>query len=135
MSTEVVPAANVRPELFVTRARDHVQRGLQRGRDLRTGIGSAIAGSQRYFSFLGIAGADVRAAAGDSFARLGDWAPDQAAEISAVAEGSGRTTNEIMQVIARTEIMTLAKAAPTECSTLSRTRPGATISAQTWDWL
>ncbi|RAD53230.1 isopenicillin acyltransferase, partial [Burkholderia multivorans] len=50
-------------------------------------------------------------------------------------EGSGRTTNEIMQVIARTEIMTLAKAAPTECSTLSRTRPGATISAQTWDWL
>ncbi|MCT2182244.1 C45 family peptidase [Brevibacterium casei] len=135
MSTEVVPAANVRPELFVTRARDHVQRGLQRGRELRTGIGSAIAGYQRYFSFLGIAEADVRAAAGDSFARLGDWAPDQAAEISAVAEGSGRTTNEIMQVIARTEIMTLAKAAPTECSTLSRTRPGATISAQTWDWL
>lgn len=135
MSAEVVPAAAVRPELFITRARDHIQRGLQRGRELRTGIGAAIAGYQRYFDFLGIAEADVRTAADDSHRRLQEWAPDATAEISAVAEGSGRTTNEIMQVIARTEIMTLAKAAPTECSTLSRTRPGGTVSAQTWDWL
>lgn len=134
-SAEFIPAAAVRPEVFVCRSRDHIQRGLQRGRELRTGIAAAIAGYQRSFDHLGIAEADARHAADASYASLSDWAPESAAEISAVAEGAGREVNEIMQVIARTEIMTRAADVPSECSTLSRTRSGATISAQTWDWL
>ncbi|GAA1814374.1 MULTISPECIES: C45 family autoproteolytic acyltransferase/hydolase [Brevibacterium] len=135
MTADFVSAAAVRPEVFVSRAGDHIQRGLQRGRELRTGIGAAIAGYQRYFAHLGITEVEARHAADDSYARLQAWAPEAAAEISAVAEGSGRTVTEIMEVIARTEIMTLAKAAPTECSTVTRVVPGATVSAQTWDWL
>ncbi|MBM6589523.1 C45 family peptidase [Brevibacterium sp. RIT 803] len=134
MSTEYVPAAEVRPETFISRAADHVQRGAQRGRELRTGIESAIAGYRRYFEFLSIAEADVRAAAAASHARLRAWSPEAAEEVAAVAEGAQVPVDELMEVIARTEIMTLAPASPTECSTVSFTRPGSSLAAQNWDW-
>lgn len=135
MSAEYIPAARVRPEVFTSRAADHIRRGLQRGHELSTGIRSAIAGYRRYFAHLAIAEADVRTAAATSHARLEEWAPNSAEEISAVAEGAGVATLDLMEVIARTEIMTLAPAAPTECSTVSLSRPGASVSAQTWDWM
>ncbi|WP_350269730.1 C45 family peptidase [Brevibacterium sp. CBA3109] len=134
MSTEYVPAAEVRPETFTARAADHVQRGGQRGRELRTGIESAIAGYRRYFEFLSIAEADVRAAAGSSLARLEAWSPEAAEEVAAVAEGAKVPIGELMEVIARTEIMSLAPASATECSTVSFTRPGGSLAAQNWDW-
>lgn len=134
MSTDYVPAAEVRPEVFTSRAADHVQRGAQRGRELRTGIDSAIAGYRRYFEFLSIAEADVRAAAASSLARLQAWSPEAAEEVAAVAGAAGVSIDELMEVIARTEIMTLAPASATECSTVSFTRPGASIAAQNWDW-
>ncbi|MDN5877250.1 MAG: C45 family peptidase [Brevibacterium sp.] len=134
MSTDYVPAAEVRPEVFTSRAADHIQRGAQRGRELRTGIDSAIAGYRRYFEFLSIAEADVRAAASASHARLQGWSPEAAEEVAAVAEAAGVSIDELTEVIARTEIMTLAPAAATECSTVSFTRPGASIAAQNWDW-
>lgn len=134
MSAEFVPAADVRPEVFTVRASDHIGRGKQRGRQLRTGIESAIAGYRRYFAHLSIAEADVRSAADASFVRLQDWAPGAAEEIVAVAEGAQVPVADLMEVIARTEIMTQAPAAPTECSTLSLTRPGSSIAAQNWDW-
>ncbi|MGO2037243.1 MAG: C45 family autoproteolytic acyltransferase/hydrolase [Brevibacterium sp.] len=135
MSAEYIPAARVRPEVFTSRAADHIRRGLQRGHDLSTGIRSAIAGYRRYFAHLTIAEADVRTAAATSLARLEEWAPSATEEISAVADGAGVATLDLMEVIARTEIMTLAPAAPTECSTVSLSRPGASVSAQTWDWM
>ena len=134
MSTEYVPAAEVRPETFISRAADHVQRGAQRGRELRTGIESAIAGYRRYFEFLSIAEADVRAAAASSHARLQAWSPEAAEEVAAVAEGAQVPVDELMEVIARTEIMTLAPTSATECSTVSFTRPGSSLAAQNWDW-
>ncbi|WP_193095989.1 C45 family autoproteolytic acyltransferase/hydolase [Brevibacterium sp. FME17] len=134
MSTEYVPAAEVRPETFTSRAADHVQRGAQRGRELRTGIESAIAGYRRYFEFLSIAEVDVRAAAASSHARLQAWSPEAAEEVAAVAEGAKVPVDELMEVIARTEIMTLAPASATECSTVSFTRPGGSLAAQNWDW-
>ena len=134
MSTDYVPAAEVRPEVFTSRAPDHVQRGAQRGRELRTGIDSAIAGYRRYFEFLSIAAADVRTAAASSRARLKEWSPEAAEEVAAVAEGAGIPVDELMEVIARTEIMTLAPASATECSTVSFTRPGSSLAAQNWDW-
>lgn len=134
MSTEYVPAAEVRPETFTVRASDHLRRGTQRGRELRTGIESAIAGYRRYFDFLSIAEADVRAAAASSLARLQAWSPEAAEEVAAVAQGAEIPVEELMDVIARTEIMTLAPASATECSTVSFTRPGSSLAAQNWDW-
>ncbi|MGO3062485.1 MAG: C45 family autoproteolytic acyltransferase/hydrolase, partial [Brevibacterium aurantiacum] len=134
MSTEYVPAAEVRPETFMVRASDHLRRGTQRGRELRTGIESAIAGYRRYFEFLSIAEADVRAAAASSLARLQAWSPEAAEEVAAVAQGAEIPVEELMEVIARTEIMTLAPASATECSTVSFTRPGSSLAAQNWDW-
>ncbi|SDS63188.1 isopenicillin-N N-acyltransferase like protein [Brevibacterium sandarakinum] len=134
MSTDYVPAAEVRPEVFTSHAADHLQRGAQRGRELRTGIDSAIAGYRRYFEFLSIAEEDVRGAAAASHARLQEWSPEAAEEVAAVAGAAGVSIDELMEVIARTEIMTLAPASATECSTVSFTRPGASIAAQNWDW-
>ncbi|GAA1862913.1 C45 family autoproteolytic acyltransferase/hydolase [Brevibacterium marinum] len=134
MTTEYVPAAEVRPETFTSRADDHVRRGVQRGHELRTGIDSAIAGYRRYFEFLTIAEADVRSAAAASHARIQEWAPEAAEEIAAVAGAAGVDVGELMEVIARTEIMTLSAGSATECSTVSLTRPGASIAAQNWDW-
>ena len=134
MNPEFVPAVEVRPEVFTSRAADHVQRGLQRGRELRTGIDSAISAYRRYFEYLSIAEADVRAAAESSRLRLQEWSPEAAEEVAAVAEGASIPIGELMKVIARTEIMTLAPAAATECSTVSFTHVGASIAAQNWDW-
>lgn len=134
MSTEYVPAAEVRPETFTSRAADHIQRGHQRGHELRTGIASAIAGYRRYFEFLSIAEAEVRAAAASSHARLQEWSPEAAEEVAAVAQGAEIPVEELMEVIARTEIMTLAPASATECSTVSFTRPEGSLAAQNWDW-
>ncbi|WP_181272652.1 C45 family autoproteolytic acyltransferase/hydolase [Brevibacterium oceani] len=134
MSTEFVPAAEVRPVTFAVRASDHRERGRRRGAELRTGIASTLAAYRRYFAHLNIAEAAVRTAATSSLERLQAWSPTAAEEIAAVAEGAGIEVAELMEIISRTEIMTQAAAAPTECSTVSYTRPGASVAAQNWDW-
>ena len=134
MSTEFVPAAEVRPTTFAVRASDHVARGRQRGEELRTGIASALHAYRRYFSHLSIAEAAVQSAAASSLERLREWWPTGAEEVEAVAAGAGIDVTGLMEIIARTEIMTQAAAAPTECSTVSHTSPGASVAAQNWDW-
>jgi isopenicillin-N N-acyltransferase-like protein len=134
LSTEFVAAAEVRPETFTVRADDHVDRGRRRGQELRTGIASTLEAYRRYFDHLNIAEAAVRSAAASSLERLQEWSPTDAEEVTAVAAGAGIEVVELLEIIARTEIMTQAKAAPTECSTVSSTRPGASVAAQNWDW-
>ena len=134
MSTEFVPAAEVRPTTFAVRASDHVARGRQRGEELRTGIASALHAYRRYFSHLSIAEAAVQSAAASSLERLREWWPTGAEEVEAVAAGADIDVAELMEIIARTEIMTQATAAPTECSTVSHTSSGASVAAQNWDW-
>lgn len=134
MNIEFVPAAEVRPTTFAVRANDHVARGRQRGEELRTGIASALHAYRRYFSHLSIAEAAVKSAAASSLERLREWWPTGAEEVEAVAAGASIAVTELMEIIARTEIMTLAAAAPTECSTVSHTSPGASVAAQNWDW-
>ncbi|AZU01872.1 C45 family autoproteolytic acyltransferase/hydolase [Brevibacterium linens] len=134
MSTEFVPAAEVRPVTFAVHASDHVERGHRRGEELRTGIASALDAYRRYFSHLSITEAAVASAAVSSWRQLQDWWPTGAEEVEAVAAGASIAVTELMEIIARTEIMTLAAAAPTECSTVSHTSPGASVAAQNWDW-
>ena len=134
MSTEFVPAAEVRPTTFAVRASDHVARGQQRGEELRTGIVSTLDAYRRYFSHLSITEAAVQSAAASSWQQLREWWPTGAEEAEAVAAGAGIDVTGLMEIIARTEIMTQAAAAPTECSTVSHTSPGASVAAQNWDW-
>src|SRR5699024_8556694 len=134
MSTPFVPAVQARPETFAVRAADHIDRGRRRGRELSTGIDSALSAYRHFFSHLAIAESDVASAAASSHARLREWSPTAAEEVAAVADGAGIEVSELMEIIARTEIMTQAPAAPTECSTISHTRPGASVAAQNWDW-
>ena len=134
MSTEFVPAAEVRPTTFAVRASDHVARGQQRGEELRTGIVSTLDAYRRYFSHLSITEAAVQSAAASSWQQLREWWPTGAEEVEAVAAGAGIDVTGLMEIIARTEIMTQAAAAPTECSTVSHTSPGASVAAQNWDW-
>lgn len=134
MTVQFVPAAEVRPETFSARAADHVERGSQRGRELRTGVESTLSAYRRYFAHLTIAEADVASAATSSLGRLQEWSPVAVEELAAVAEGAGIELVELMEIIARTEILTQAPAASTECSTVSFTRPGASVAAQNWDW-
>jgi isopenicillin-N N-acyltransferase-like protein len=134
MSAPFVPAVQARPETFAVRAADHIDRGRRRGRELSTGIDSALSAYRHFFSHLSIAEADVAGAAASSHARLREWSPTAAEEVAAVADGAGIEVTELMEIIARTEIMTQAPAAPTECSTISHTRPGASVAAQNWDW-
>jgi isopenicillin-N N-acyltransferase-like protein len=134
MSTEFVPAAEVRPETFTVRANDHIDRGRKRGVQLRNGIDSTLTAYRRYFSHLSIAEAAVRSAATSSLASLEEWSPTAAEEVRAVAEGADIEVADLMEIIARTEIMIQAASAPTECSTVSFTRPGASVAAQNWDW-
>lgn len=134
MSTEYVPAAAVRPETFTVRAADHIDRGHRRGQELRTGIASTLAAYRRYFAHLNIAEAAVRSAALSSFERLQVWSPTEAEEVAAVASGAGIEVGELMEIIARTEVMTQAAAASTECSTVSFSSPCASVAAQNWDW-
>ncbi|WP_169253351.1 C45 family peptidase [Brevibacterium sp. 'Marine'] len=134
MSTEFVPAAEVRPVTFAVRANDHIERGHRRGQELRTGIASTLDAYRRYFSHLSITEAAVESAAVSSWRQLQVWWPTGAEEVEAVAAGAGIAVTELMEIIARTEIMTQAAAAPTECSTVSHTGPGASVAAQNWDW-
>ena len=134
MSTEFVPAAEVRPTTLAVRASDHHERGHRRGQELRTGIASTLDAYRRYFSHLSITEAAVDSAAASSWQRLQEWWPTGAEEVEAVAAGAGIDVTELMEIIARTEIMTQAATAPTECSTVSHTSPGASVAAQNWDW-
>ena len=135
MSAQVVPAAEVRPETFRTRAPDQRQRGRQRGRQLATGIASTLSAYRRYFRHLAIAEAAVGTAAEASLHALREWSPTAAEEVAATADGAGIDAVELMEIIARTEILTQAPVAATECSTLSVTDPGASVAAQNWDWI
>lgn len=134
MAEDLAAAASVTPESFVVSAADHRERGRIRGQRLAAGIASSVAAYADYFAFLGIAEADAGSAADASFEALRIWDADAAEEVEAVAAGAGISVTALMGVIARTEIMTQAAEAPTECSTVSLTRPGGSLASQNWDW-
>lgn len=134
-TAEFVPAAEIEPETFTVRASDLRERGLRRGQELREGIARTLAGYRQYFAHLQIAEADVATAATASLAALRSWDVEGSEEIEAVAAGADLPIIDVMTIVARTEIMTMAPIAPTECSTVSYTRQGSSMAAQNWDWV
>src|SRR5699024_6376071 len=63
-----------------------------------------------------------------------EWWPPDADVVAGVDDGAGIEASGLQETIASTGCMTQATVAPTECTTISHTRPGASVAAQNWDW-
>ena len=83
----------------------------------------------------GLSEDDTRRFGAEAFDRIGGFAPELAEEIEGIARGSGRATEEIAALNARTELLA---AGGHECSVIACmgtvTRSGDPIGVQTWDW-
>ncbi|MFK5644924.1 MULTISPECIES: C45 family autoproteolytic acyltransferase/hydolase [unclassified Ornithinimicrobium] len=121
-------------QAFRIGAEDHRERGLVRGVTLAASIRATARRYAGLFVDLGISEVDQRAAADASLAALRVWAPRQHEEILGIAHGAELDVLDLGLTLARTEILTLAEAAPGECSTVAHQSQGASVSAQTWDW-
>lgn len=113
---------------------DARDRGRARGSALAGAVAQTSRAYAQLFGELGIHVGDQAAAAEASLQALRAWDPEQYAELTGIAEGAGLDLVEVGCTVARTEILTLAPAAPGECSTLAHQADGASVSAQTWDW-
>ncbi|OFS25323.1 C45 family peptidase [Brevibacterium sp. HMSC07C04] len=126
----------VRSESIVVSGPTPQMRGMARATQTAQRIRSAHRSYTHLFQTLGIEDSAVKAAAQDSLAALRDWDPDQHQEVTGAAMGAGLTPADLMVIIARTEIMTLADrsalpsqldrprkesstSAPSECSTIT----------------
>jgi isopenicillin-N N-acyltransferase-like protein len=109
-------------------------RGRVRGALLRARIHATARGYVELFASLGISSADQREAATASLTALRDWDPAQHEEVTGIADGAGMALVDLGMTVARTEILTRAEAAPSECSTVAHQAAGSSVSAQTWDW-
>jgi isopenicillin-N N-acyltransferase-like protein len=150
-----------RPQILHVAGTGPRERGLARAAASAARIRAAQRGYAQLFTTLGIDERAQRTAAKASLAALEAWDPAQAAELAGVATGSGLQIADLMTTVARTEILTLAPAAPQqdavdgtesaggtefagpaaagaeigqECSTLGLQRPGSSLVGQTWDW-
>lgn len=113
---------------------DHRDRGRARGGALAAQVAQTARAYADLFGELGIDEVAQREAARASLEALRGWDPEQHEEILGVAEGAQLGVLDVARTVARTEILTLAATAPGECSTVVHQAPGASVSAQTWDW-
>ncbi len=104
--------------------------GEQHGSTLTERVGSCVELYRRVFG-LGDDELGRRAAHFEQVTR--DWAPDLAAEIDAIAGGSGQAARDVWALNARSEIMSFTGAEATECT--SMLAPGLHLLAQNWDWI
>ncbi len=111
-----------------------------RGRGLGAAQAERIESNWRIYARLfdvaaGLTEDDVRRLGAEAFERIGGFAPELAEEIEGIAAGSGRATEEIAALNARTELLA---AGGRECSVIACmgtvTRSGQPIGVQTWDW-
>lgn len=132
--SEVTQAHLTNVEAVRIAGESHADRGRARGRRLGDRIRATSAGYAELFTELGISDSDQRGASTASMEALRAWAPSQHQEVSGIAEGADLDLVDLGLTIARTEILTLAEAAPGECSLVAHQRHGSSVSAQTWDW-
>ncbi len=114
----------------VSVAGDAAARGHQHGVALRDKITRCI---EIYDDTFKLADDEVarRAAHFEGVTRA--WHPELAAEIDAIAEGSGHPHHWIWALNARSEIMSYTGAQESECTSVWS--PSTTILAQNWDWM
>lgn len=124
----------VRTETIYVDGTEPRQRGMARASQIAAHIRATVRAYSELYSAQGISETDATAAARASMDAIRNWDPDQHFELLGVAAGSGITAADLGLIVGRTEILTLAKEQPQECSTVTFQQPGRTMSAQTWDW-
>src|SRR3954451_20431946 len=111
-----------------------------RGRGLGAAQADRISSNWSIYARLfevtaGLSEDDTRRFGSEAFERIAGFAPELAEEIEGIAQGSGRSTEEIAALNARTELLA---AGGRECSVIAcmgtLTRSGDPIGIQTWDW-
>jgi isopenicillin-N N-acyltransferase-like protein len=121
---------------FTSTSTDPYERGAEYGAAHAPQVAATVAAYHRLWGFLD-PDADLGEAGRLALASIRAQAPRAADEIAGLADGSGRTPEEIASLNARTEVLGLVapRIAVTECSTVVSSRPGrAPIATQTWDW-
>lgn len=123
--------------LYSTDTDDPVDRGREIGERFRRAIAATVADYDWLFDAAGLDRPLVRGIADDCFTELRAWAPELAAEIAGIAEGSGLPEWRVAALNARTEILVRgAVAGLKECSVLALLpEEGPPRSLQTWDWI
>lgn len=107
-------------------------RGADRGRQVGATIRDHWPIYLELFAIAGWQPADVERLALESFELLGEWWPDGAAEVAAIADGAELELWISMALAARTELLVANSPAAKECTILATVEP-ATM-AQVWDW-
>jgi isopenicillin-N N-acyltransferase-like protein len=117
-------------------AHDERTRGRELGRGLSCEISATWEAYARLFRVHGIGDETVRSVALRAMDAVEDWAPRQAEEVLAIAEGAGLADWQGAALNSRSEILTHSRLEyPGECSTvvyLPANLPPQTV--QTWDW-
>ncbi len=122
---------------FRTAEGDPYARGLEIGAACRERIGVTWEAYERLFAAAGAGGELQRTVGHGSLERIGEWAPQLAAEIDGIATGAGLERWRAGALNARTEVLAAAGATtPGECSTFAVAPPGGgpPRTIQTWDW-
>lgn len=111
-------------------------RGVERGRQLRDRLPTAIDLYLRLFRAVGVGEPAARDGALVAMDAVAAWRPGYLEEIEGVASGAGAEPWHVMALNARTEILALAPdPVPGECSTIVCVPAGgAPVGIQTWDW-
>ena len=119
------------PEMLEVRfAGTPSEMGEQHGSRLTDRIGACV---ELYRRVFGLDDEELARRAAHFEAVTRDWAPDLAAEIDAIAAGSGQHPRDIWALNSRSEIMSFTGVEATECT--SMLAPQLNLLAQNWDWI
>ena len=118
------------------------ERGRAHGRQARDRVERSLANYARLFAFYGMPWTEARRRAADYRDVIGAFDASLLEEIEGIAQGSGRSVEEILALNARTEILPpafLTGADAGECTAIAVTPAGSatggTLLAQNWDWV
>lgn len=131
---------------------DASRRGLAYGEGAARQIAAALDTYRGFFARRGVRWADALSTAAAFRASIEDYAPDAAVEIEAIASGSGQSSESIVLLNARTEILfwrmrevsspaaaSVAAEAGDECTGIilcpEASATGTLLHAQNWDWM
>ena len=112
------------------------ERGVEFGARHAAEVARTVASYRRLFLRRALGPFDVDTWSARAWEAIGRLAPEAAEEIRGIADGAGRSPEELASVNARTELLAIAN--PTgvdECSSVVVLPPdGTTLAVQTWDW-
>jgi isopenicillin-N N-acyltransferase-like protein len=132
-----MPVIGLEPIPILVTEGEPRERGRQHGELARDRIGLSVERyMERFGHFAGLSPSEARSIAASFAPIIGDYDPDLLEEIEGVAEGAGFSTEELLAVNCRSEVM-FGVARP-ECTSFGLqpevTANGHTYVGQNWDW-